>query len=103
MQYEGRTSNKLQHSSLEKAIRSLAMASQAGQLPGAMYGRLHTVMRVKSPGSVQPVNAVLHELCRMVRIFAGCYSLEVACELPDVRRASTCFMDAASAADPCVW
>ncbi|KAK9831195.1 hypothetical protein WJX74_007025 [Apatococcus lobatus] len=59
-------------SSLEQAVRTLTLASQAGQLPGVLYGRLHSVIRLKSISSAEPVNSVLHEICRM----ASCLIVE---------------------------
>ena len=63
------TTQVQKQSRLEKAIRSLTIASQEGQLTGTIYGRLHSIIRLKSVGSAEPVNSVLHEICRMVRYF----------------------------------
>ena len=67
LQIDVATDQVQKQSSLEKAIRALTLASQAGQLPGTIYGRLHSIIRLKSISSAEPVNSVLHEICRMVR------------------------------------
>lgn len=59
-------SSAQQVTSLDKAVSTLAAASQAGQLLGTMYGRLHSIVKLKSASSSEPVNAILHEICRMV-------------------------------------
>ncbi len=51
---------------MDAAVRCLLETSRAGQLPGMIYGRLHSIVKLKSACSAAPVNAVLHEICSMV-------------------------------------
>lgn len=53
---------------MDNAVNALLEQSQRGQLPGTLYGRLHSLATVPAAEDTIAVNAVLTELCNMVSI-----------------------------------
>ena len=51
---------------MDDAIQALLAESHSRQLPGRLYGRLHSLATVPAAGNAVPVNAVLGELCNLV-------------------------------------
>ncbi len=52
---------------MDNAVALLLKQSQQGQLQGTFFGRLQSLAVVPAPEDEVPVNAVLRELCSLVR------------------------------------
>ncbi len=52
---------------MDNDVALLLRQSQQGQLQGTFFGRLHSLAVVPAPEDEVAVNAVLRELCSLVR------------------------------------